>query len=616
MSKRLLGLLFLASQMTFSMADDKLTGTVIGTLESVDYSNTSAPSLTVNTRDCAFDGNLNTFFASYERSYTWTGLDLGTPHVITRVGWSPRNDSQGGKRVLLGVFEGANREDFMDALPLYVIDEKGTIGTISYADVNCSRGFRYVRYVGPSDARCNIAELEFYGYAGEGDDSHLYQVTNLPTVTIHTLNGEIPYDKEHDIVSQLTIISDNGTKLLSEPGGTRERGNASRDFPKKPWRIKFDKKQRVMDAPAKAKKWTLINNYGDKTLMRNLLAFELSHRMGMSYTPFGTAVDVLMNGEYKGCYQLCDQIDINKNRVPITEMTPEDNDGDALTGGYLIEVDAYANKETSWFNSNKGNPVTIKSPDDNEITSQQSQYIKNYFNTMEQQWSTYLDLNSFLRHFLVGELSGNTDTYWSVYMYKERNDSKLYTGPVWDFDLAFNNDKRIYPVNQKTDYIYRSGGSCAGKMKTFVDNIVVSNNAAKQQLLQIWDEVRQAGLTETNVVSFIDDWEQQLQQSQRLNFLRWPILSQRVHQNPQALGSYAKEVDVVRQYMKERIAWMDKKLGYTYEPSGIQETRLDMSKPLQIFTLSGQPCGQSLQNLSPGIYVVKQGQQARKIVVR
>ena len=616
MSKRLLGLLFLASQMTFSMADDKLTGTVIGTLESVDYSNTSAPSLTVNTRDCAFDGDLKTFFASYERSYTWTGLDLGTPHVITRVGWSPRNDSQGGKRVLLGVFEGANREDFMDALPLYVIGEKGTIGTISYADVNCSRGFRYVRYVGPSDARCNIAELEFYGYAGDGDDSHLWQVTNLPTVTIHTLNGEIPYDKEHDIVSQLTIISDNGTKLLSEPGGTRERGNASRDFPKKPWRIKFDKKQNVLDAPAKAKKWTLINNYGDKTLMRNLLAFELSHRMGMSYTPYGTAVDVLMNGEYKGCYQLCDQIDINKNRVPITEMTPEDNDGDALTGGYLIEVDAYANKETSWFNSNKGNPVTIKSPDDNEITSQQSQYIKNYFNTMEQQWSTYLDLNSFLRHFLVGELSGNTDTYWSVYMYKERNDSKLYTGPVWDFDLAFNNDKRIYPVNQKTDYIYRSGGSCAGKMKTFVDNIVVSNNAAKQQLLQIWDEVRQAGLTETNVVSFIDDWEQQLQQSQRLNFLRWPILSQRVHQNPQALGSYAKEVDVVRQYMKERIAWMDKKLGYTYEPSGIQETRLDMSKPLQIFTLSGQPCGQSLQNLSPGIYVVKQGQQTRKIVVR
>lgn len=616
MTKKLLVLLFFASQFSYSLADDKLTGTVIGTAESVDYTNSSAPSTTVNTRECAFDGDLNTFFASYARSYTWTGLDLGSPYVITKVGWSPRNDGLGEKRVLLGVFEGANREDFMDALPLYVIDEKGTIGSMSYADVNCSRGFRYVRYVGPSDARCNIAELEFYGHAGEGDDSHLYQVTNLPTVTIHTLNGEIPYDKEHEISSQLTIISENGTKILSEPGGTRERGNASRGFPKKPWRIKFDKKQNVLDAPAKAKKWTLINNYGDKTLMRNLLAFELSHRMGMSYTPYGTAVDVLMNGEYKGCYQLCDQIEINKKRVNITEMTPEDNTGEALTGGYLIEIDAYANQETSWFNSAKGNPVTIKSPDDDEITDQQSKYIKDFFNLMENQWSTYLDMNSFLRHFLVGELSGNTDTYWSVYMYKERNDDKLYTGPVWDFDLAFNNDQRIYPVNNKTDYIYRSGGSCAGNMKSFVDNIVVKDAAAKKQLLEIWDEARQAGLTEENLVAFIDAKEKVLQQSQKLNFMRWPILNEKVHQNPQALGSFEKEVEVVRKYMKERIAWMDKKLGYTFNSSGIAEAKVDFAKPYQVFTLSGQPCGQNIQALSPGIYVVRQGQQARKIVIR
>ena len=231
------------------------------------------------------------------------------------------------------------------------------------------------------------------------------------------MNNEIPNDKENQVVSQLTIISDDGTNLLSEPGATRERGNASRDFPKKPYRIKFDKKQNVLDAPAKAKKWTLINNYGDKTLMRNLLAFELSRRMGLSYTPYGTAVDVLLNGEYKGCYQLCDQVEIDKNRVAITEMTPEDNQGSALTGGYLIEVDAYANQEKSWFNSNKGNPVTIKSPDEDEITANQKQYIRNFFNQMENNWAAYLDLNSFLRHFLVGELSGNTDTYWSVFMY-------------------------------------------------------------------------------------------------------------------------------------------------------------------------------------------------------
>ena len=392
--------ILMVSLLTPAFADNLLKGTVIGTTESVNYQN-NTKTTTINTRANAFDGDLNTFFASWERSYTWTGLDLGEPYVITRVGWSPRNDGLGEQRVLLGVFEGANREDFMDALPLYVIPENGKIGTMSYADVQCSKGFRYVRYVGPSDARCNIAELELYGHPGAGDNSHLYQVTNLPTVSIHTLNGEIPYDKEHQIASQLTIISDNGSKLLSEPGTTRERGNASRDFPKKPWRIKFDTKQNVLDAPAKAKKWTLINNYGDKTLMRNLLAFELSRRLGMDYTPYGTAVDVLLNGEYKGCYQWCDQVTINKNRVNITEMTPEDNQGVALTGGYLIEVDAYAWQEKSWFNSNKGNPVTIKSPDEDEITARQKQYISNFFNKMENQWSTYLDVNSFLRHFLV-----------------------------------------------------------------------------------------------------------------------------------------------------------------------------------------------------------------------
>ena len=94
----------------------KLTGKVIGTVFSVDYSN-NQKSTTVNTKDCAFDGDMNTYFASYDRSNTWVGLDLGTPHVITKVRWSPKGDATGAKRVRLGVFEGSNREDFMDAVP-------------------------------------------------------------------------------------------------------------------------------------------------------------------------------------------------------------------------------------------------------------------------------------------------------------------------------------------------------------------------------------------------------------------------------------------------------------------------------------------------------------------
>ena len=612
----LLCVLFVNGLSLSAIADSKLTGRVIGTSLSYDYSS-GKESTTVNTCENAFDGRFDTFFATYERSYTWVGLDLGTPYVITRVGWSPRNDSNGPKRVVLGVFEGANREDFMDALPLYIIDEQGTVKKMSYADVDCSAGFRYVRYVGPSDCRCNIAELAFYGHEGVGDSTHFYRPTNLPLVTIHTLDGEIPYDKEHDIEAQLTLIGADGQSLLSEPGSIRERGNGSRTFPKRPYRIKFDKKQRVFDAPAKAKKWTLINNYGDKTLLRNHLAFEMSRRFDMPYTPYAQSVDVLLNGEYKGNYQLCDQVQAHKKRIEIEEMTPQDNSGSALTGGYFIEVDAYANQETSWFNSSQGNPVTIKSPSSDSITSQQSKYIKNYFNKMEQQWSSLLDLNTFLRHFLVGELSGNTDTYWSVFMYKHRENDTLYTGPVWDFDLAFDNDKRIYPVNGKSDYIYRSGGSYAGNMKRFVDKIVITNGKAKQQMFNIWDEARQGGLTEESLIAYVDSLAEMLQPSQRLNFLRWPIMNKKVHQNPMLWGSYDAEVDNVRNFLRERFSWMDNKLGYTYEPpvTSIDDIpvslHIDYTRPYEVFSLNGQYLGNNLNALSHGIYIIRQGQVRR-----
>ena len=627
-NRRYLSTFVLSLLSVITFADNRLTGTIIGTTLSVDYTNTSAPSTTVNTRENAFDGDLTTFFASWDRSFSWVGLDLGTPHVITRVAWSPRNDGQGPKRVNLGVFEGANREDFMDAVPIYIINEDGVIGRMSSADVNCSRGFRYVRYVGPSDARCNIAEVEFYGHEGEGDDSNLFMIGGLPTVSIHTEGNVEPYDKITDIPSIISIIGDKGNNIIAQTGGTRERGNYSRTFPKRPYRIKFDSKQNVLDAPAKAKKWTLINNYGDKTLMRNLIAFHLSSVFEMPYTPYGTAVNVIMNGEYKGCYQLCDQIEVNKNRVNITEMKPTDNEGEALTGGYLIEVDAYAEDEISWFTSSNSTRVTIKSPDEDEITTEQSNYIRNFYSNMENNWRTYLDTNTFLRHFLVGELSGNTDTYWSVYMYKQRGEDKLYVGPVWDFDIAFENDNRTYPINNHTQWVYQYG-SVEGYMRTLTTNII-NDKTTKAQLIDIWDEARHNGIDEESLLAFIDNMSEQLQESQKLNFTRWDIINQYVHQNPRIYGSYQGEVNNVKNYLKERITWIDNKLGYTFVPrdpepepepepdpvDGIHSLRVNFDLPYQVYSMYGQLVSTNLNAVPDGVYVVRQGGVARKTIVR
>ena len=115
--------MFLSTAVSISADDDrgiKLNGTPIGS-PSVDY-NTGNVSTTVNQPSDAFDGNTNTFYASYAKSRTWVGLDLGKPHVITRVGWCPRNASVGPSRVQLAIFEASNSPDFLDAVPLAAAD--------------------------------------------------------------------------------------------------------------------------------------------------------------------------------------------------------------------------------------------------------------------------------------------------------------------------------------------------------------------------------------------------------------------------------------------------------------------------------------------------------------
>ena len=597
--------------------DALLSGTPMGSL-SVDYNNGSV-STTVNQPANAFDGNLDTYYASYARSYTWVGLDLGTPHIITRVGWSPRNDGKGPERVKLAIIEGANRADFLDAVPLYLIDQAGVIGQMHYADVHVSKGFRYVRYVGPNDARCNIAELEFYGQSGQGDDTQFYLPSGLPLVVINTVDAVEPYDKVNDIASYVRIINTDHSFVM-DSATTRLRGNASTQFPKKPYRIKFDSKQQPLDAPAKAKKWTLINNYGDKTLMRNLLAFHISQQMGMPYTPYGRAVDVILNGEYKGCYQLCDQIEVNKNRVNIDEMEDTDVSGEALTGGYLWEIDAYAYEEKSWFNSNHNIPVTIKSPDEDDITPEQSQYIRDFFNAMEADvygshfahpdngWRRLLDAETFLKHFLIGELSGNTDTYWSVYQYKKRGEDKVYTGPVWDFDIAFDNDYRTYPLNNKSEFVCFSGGSVAGDMGTFVRRIVLQDPNTMTELQSHWQAGRHHHITAEDLCQWIDSMALAMDRSQQLNFMRWDILRRQEHMNPVARGTYAAEVAYLKDYITKRVEWMDRRLGYTHTPTDLQSPIANSLWPVAVWDIMGNLIytGQQMPTLDKGLYIIRQ----------
>ena len=519
--------------------------------------------------------------SSNENARSWVGLDLGMPYVISRVGWRPQANASEPNSVVLGLFEGSNREDFMDAIPLYMITTEGTAGVFSYADVQVTRGFRYVRWIAPPDTNSDVAEVEFYGIAGEGNDSRFYQLSNLPTLSYHTYCGQEPYDKTHELESEMCIIYDGGTRIQEYPILARERGNGSRYelFKKRPYRIKFnDGKSHHMlrgsqlESPAKAKKWTLIPNWRDKSLMRNNIAFEMSRRLGLDYTPWIQNVDVIVNGEYKGNYQLCDQVTVDRARVEIIDMIPEDIDDVSISGGYLLEI-TNPGGEAYHFSSNRGIPVDIKSPDENDIVPEQFSYIRGAFNEMESRlWAdnymnaeegyrSRLDLESFLRYFLVGEFAGNNDAMWSIYLYKDRDDDLFHFGPVWDFDLSMDNDQRSYPANGKPNWLYHYGSAVNG-IRDFVSRIL-SDPYANERLCSIWSDLRQSGaFSKDSLWAYVDSLGNVMDQSQTLNFTRWDNLGELLTLQQFAPGTYQGELDIIKNYLKERIRWIDTKLGY------------------------------------------------------
>lgn len=561
----------------------------------------------------AFDNDINTYFTSCSPFGNWIGLDLKEKHIITRIAYCPRTDdgtpgSDYRERIQLGVFEGANHPDFGDAIPLFVIPGL-TERRLTEQEINCTKGFRYVRFVFPTAVEegksSYLAELKFYGHEGNGDNSKLPQITNLPTVSIHTVNVQDITSKTEYVKGIISIVSADGTKIHTDSLEIRGRGNNSWTHPKKPYRIKMYKKARLLGLPADAKSWTLINSYGDKTLMRNLLAFDFSQRIEMPYTSPAEAVDVVLNGDYKGCYQLCDHIEVRKNRVEVEEITPNDISGINLTGGYHLEISAYAQEETKWFTSNNyPMPTEIKYPDSEEIVETQERYIIDHFNKMteavygshyadpETGFRKYIDTETFLRYFLVGEYTGNTDTYWQTKIYKNRGDDKFYFGPVWDFDLSFDNDSRTYPINTKTPLWLALSAftNAAGDAKNFVSKIM-SDPEMTVQLKAIYSYYRDRNsISKESLLAVVDDYANYLDQSQQLNFKRWRIMDRSVHENPVVHGSYDAEIANVKEYINQRIDWIDSKLEYVrtaIRPVSQENPKIGLSTSKNTIRLTG-----------------------------
>lgn len=263
---------------------------------------------------------------------------------------------------------------------------------------------------------------------------------NIPTIFIDTRLSvpEITSKTQYLDASLRYVPYGDGTDTLEAPVQIRGRGNSSWEFPKKPYRLKFDKKQ-SLGGLSKAKSFVLIANYIDNTLMRNAVAFKIAELLGLPYTNIPKPVNVVFNGVPRGSYMLTNKIGINAGSVDIDESE-----------GILWELDAFFDEDYRFRSSAYYLPCMVKDPDFGELAEGDSDKIDEMWNYWRQDlensilsvregnWQEAFDAEQFVKYILVNDIVHNPELSYpkSVYLYKENKEGKYKMGPVWDFDWA------------------------------------------------------------------------------------------------------------------------------------------------------------------------------------
>lgn len=422
------------------------------------------------------------------------------------------------------------------------------------------------------------------------------QLSDLPTVYIETENSvEIPAKTEPYVNATLRIV-DGEEVTLYDALGIRGRGNSTWNLAKKPYRIKFDKKQRLLGEDyANAKSWTLLANHGDKTLMRNAVAACIGKFAGQPFTAAAKFVDLVVNGSYLGTYQISDQIEVRSKRVDIVEQDEAATEESNITGGYLLEVDGFAYQEDVYFSTTRGVAITIKSPDEDVINDDQISYIKKYISLFENSLYTtnftdpengyrkYVDEETLASWYISSELTGNVDAFWSTYIYKDQDDPKIYWGPLWDYDIAFNNCNRTGEV---TNSLMTEVGFGDDLTKKWVNRMWLDPWFANL-INEKWRELIDKGI-EQHVIKYIDSLAQVLDQSQELNFQVWDI-TERAYNEIELFDTYTEGVDYLKEFVRDHTAYLTSRFAQAASSLNTPETFT--SDTDYYYTISNRGCG-------------------------
>ena len=406
------------------------------------------------------------------------------------------------------------------------------------------------------------------------------RLTNLPHIYINTFTGKNITSKTEYVYARMWYVDEEDHVTFYDSLQIRGRGNSTWSLAKKPYRLKFYQKEKLLGKSyAKTKKWTLLANHADKALIRNAVTSLMGQRAGLVFNPAAKFVDLTLNDSYIGNYQISDQVDVRPHRVDIAEQSVPLDETSDISGGYLLEGDGFHDFHTStywdsetqsylppdgFYTAQANVPVRIHYPDSEDLDQRQTDYINNYLKEFERRlfmddfthpddgYRAYVDSASLAAWYLCTEMSGNVDGFFSTYFYKEQEDDRLYWGPLWDYDIAYNNDNRTREgTNNTVQQLMKDAGY--GNVKLWVRRMwqdpwfALLINRRYAELLN--------GGMETYLNEKIDSLVELLDASQQLNYKRWKIntavLRERV-----LYSTYGEYISDLRSYINRHFTYL------------------------------------------------------------
>lgn len=465
-------------------------------------------------------------------------------------------------------------------------------------------------------------KLTIDGNAVANGDAFAFTAGQSVTVTLDGRDYPLSIMQSAN-VSALLMETESGTLLMADKDGSilyngalkeiKGRGNATFQYNKKPYQIKLSDKTDLLGM-GKHKTWVLLANFHDNSLLRNTLTFQMARAVGMAYTPRSAFCDVYINREYLGTYELCTKVQIDEERLDIADLEkateeangkPLDeypkfgytnaekgrrkgrsipNDPEDITGGYLLELE-YANRysgEASGYTTKKGQPIVIKSPE--YASEAQTLYISQLLQSIEnglrardgvdtttgKHYSELIDMDSFVKKYLIEEIVKNYDANKSSqYFYKPADSvsTKLFAGPVWDYDSSYGN----YEGSRK-----RASATVLKVCKDYGQSYYWYPAAYRQEDFRwraqelyatVFKPILEAMLSDepgTEELRTLSELESHLESSAAMNFTRWPVFN-----NParpiQTGADYAENIQYIRTFLTQRMAFLEEEWVIPYE---------------------------------------------------